>query len=117
MSKTIIMICLGIMIINLIAGCTVEESETITIGVFEGLETAYTEMVNSEGFKSAFPDVNVRIQCETFEDHHNRLIVQLTEGQGTCEIETVEIEMLGRVIATEGLTDLSLPPFKASYLS
>ncbi|MBN2533415.1 MAG: extracellular solute-binding protein, partial [Spirochaetales bacterium] len=88
-----------------------KDNKIITFGIFEIFASAYTAVFDSDGFKTAFPGITVKLQVSQFVDHHNRVSANIRNARGGNDIEVVGIEYLGSFISSGGLTDLSQPPY------
>jgi multiple sugar transport system substrate-binding protein len=87
------------------------ESATITMGLFDNWEKAYTAVFNSKEFKAVFPNVVIKMQTSEFTAHHERLKARLTSHTKTNDIEAIEAGFIGYFIKAGGLTNFLEPPY------
>jgi multiple sugar transport system substrate-binding protein len=85
---------------------------TLTMGVFGDLESAYTEVRDSDGFKQRFPKLTLEFQSSDFGGHHDRLVTQIAAGVGANDIEALEIGYIARFVREGGFTNLAAKEFK-----
>lgn len=88
-----------------------KQEMSLTMGVFGDLESAYTEVIASEGFKEKFPKLTLEFQSSDFGGHHDRLVTQIAAGVGANDIEALEIGYIARFVREGGFTDLASDVF------
>jgi multiple sugar transport system substrate-binding protein len=89
-----------------------KQEVTLTMGVFGDLESAYTEVKESDGFKKKFPKLTLEFQASDLSSHHDRLVTQIIAGVGANDIEVIEISYIARFARDGGFIDLSTNKFK-----
>ena len=88
-----------------------EKEYTVTIGVYGDLEAAYTEVFNSDDFRSLYPDITVEFQSSDFNGHHNRLTTIIAANEVANDIEALEVAFIARFVEGDALRDLTEEPF------
>ncbi len=86
---------------------------TLTLGGYGDLETAYKAVVESEDFKSKYPNIKLKFVMNDFAAHHDRLTTAIAAGKGAFEIEALEVGYIAKFVAEGGLTNLAKSPFNA----
>ncbi len=94
-----------------------DQEYTITIGGYGDLERAYSVVVNSAGFKAAFPNITIEFQTSDFNGHHQRLTTIIAAGEETNDIEALEVGFIALFVEGGGLRDLSLSPFNGNEIT
>jgi len=94
----------------------VKQEMTLTMGVFGDLESAYTKVKDSPGFKKKFPKLTLKFQSSDFGGHHDRLITQIAAGVGANDIEALEIGYIARFVREGGFTNLAIDPYKGKQI-
>lgn len=109
----------------LLAGCSKKEAAakadipaydpakeyTLSIGCYGDLEKAYKAVMETEDFKSTFPNLTIEFQTADFNGHHSRLTTVLAAGEATNDIEALEVGFIAKFVEGGGLTDLAAEPF------
>jgi multiple sugar transport system substrate-binding protein len=66
------------------------------------------------GFDQAFPQITLTIEERSYDRSHQQLIQSLTSGSGAPDIFMADLNFLGQIKATGGLTNLADEPFNAA---
>jgi multiple sugar transport system substrate-binding protein len=93
-----------------------KQEMTLSMGVFGDLETAYTEVRESDGFKAKFPNLTLQFQSSDFGGHHDRLVTQIAAGVGANDIEALEIGYIARFVQEGGFTNLATDEYNGKQV-
>ena len=89
-----------------------KQEMALTMGVYGDLESAYTEVRESHGFKEKFPKLKLEFLSSDISGHHDRLLTQIAADVGANDIEALEIGYIARFVREGGFTDLAADPYK-----
>ena len=89
-----------------------ERDYVINIGTWsQELATTYTKVLESEEFRSSYPNIKVSFMVADFSGHHSRAITTIAAGEATNEIEMLEVAHIAKFVEGGGLTRLDTAPF------
>lgn len=95
-----------------------DQTYELTMGLFGDLERAYSVVLQSEHFRSMYPNINVTFQSADFGGHHDRLTTQIAAGERTNDIESLEVAFIALFVEQGSvLLDLNDAPFNAEEVS
>jgi multiple sugar transport system substrate-binding protein len=95
-----------------------DQTYELTMGLFGDLERAYSVVLQSEHFRSMYPNINVTFQSADFGGHHDRLTTQIAAGERTNDIESLEVAFIALFVEQGSvLLDLNAAPFNAEEVS
>lgn len=127
MGKKTLVLVIGSLLLSLaFTGCSKDDSDvaassipaydpdteyTVSIGCYGDLERAYKAVIDTDDFKTTFPNVTIEFQTADFGGHHSRLTTVIAAGEATNDIEALEVGYIAKFVEGGGLTDLGEAPF------
>lgn len=89
-----------------------EKEYVINIGTWsQELADTYIKVLESNEFKSKFPNISVSFMVADFSGHHSRAITTIAAGEATNEIEMLEVAHIAKFVEGGGLSNLDAAPF------
>ena len=88
-------------------------SETVlTVSSFPSFDQAVKLAI--EPYKKLRPDITIKLNSLSFNDHHNAMTTALATGSGIPDLMGLEIAYIGKFAESDGLEDLSKPPYNSA---
>lgn len=64
-------------------------------------------------YRKVRPEVRIRLQSLSYDDHHNALVFALATRVGLPDVLGIEVDYLGKFVGSAGLEDLAKAPYDA----
>lgn len=64
-------------------------------------------------YRKVRPEVRIRLQSLSYDDHHNALVFALATRVGLPDVLGIEVDYLGKFVGSAGLEDLAQAPYDA----
>ena len=88
-----------------------DEEYTIEVAAFPITDEALGALV--DGFNEEYPNIEVEISSQGFDDHHESLVNDLAAGADLPDVVLLEINFIAQFTAAGGFHDLLQEPFNA----
>lgn len=92
-------------------GWNVMAATTVTVAVYPELDRAIKDSMPA--WKKLHPDMEVKLVVLSHEDHHTAMTTALATGSNVPDVMALDVDFIGRSAESNGLEDLSKPPYSA----
>jgi multiple sugar transport system substrate-binding protein len=97
--------------VALAAQAAAQPSNTLVVASFPSFDDAVKVAIPL--YKKVRPDVTIKLNSLSFDDHHSSLVTALSTGTGMPDVMGIEAGFLGKFVESGGLQDLSQAPYNA----
>ncbi len=87
------------------------EKVTVQLAVFAPLDKTAKRIIPA--FKEKFPNIDIKLKSQGFDEHHTQLQASLAAGEGIPDLAFVEIDYVGALGGGGGFVNLLEEPYNA----
>lgn len=110
MKKLITIAVLSLLIVSLFTFTIMAETK-IKVACFPDQDSGFEAILDD--FKAEYPDIEVELVVNGFDDHHNTLLTQIAAGGDVPDVTTIEIGYIANFVAKGGFVNLLEEPYNA----
>src|SRR6056297_706600 len=110
MKKLITITVVTLLIVSLFSFAIAAKTK-IKVACFPDQDSGFEAIMDD--FKAEYPDIEVELVVNGFDDHHNALLTQIAAGGDVPDVTTIEIGYIANFVAKGGFVNLLEEPYNA----